>query len=143
TVNCGSMSASSSRATTTTARPEQVTSASGARQAAPAFSSPAPKTFCADKVTHKETATTTLTSLLQEDVFEPDALRAMSTPLAEASRTLQLDGDHRAREVIAVRIVELAQRGERDAEQLRDRVLLKAGETPSVVPADPIRQNVV
>ncbi len=42
--SCGSTSASSSRATTTTVRPERATSASGARPAAPASSSPAPKT---------------------------------------------------------------------------------------------------
>jgi CRP-like cAMP-binding protein len=50
----------------------------------------------------------------------------MSTALEEVSRTLQLDGDQRAREVIAVRIIELARRGERDPERLRDRVLQEA-----------------
>src|SRR5438067_2249304 len=48
TVSCGSMSASSFRATTTTVRRERATSASGARPAAPVFSSPVPKTFCAE-----------------------------------------------------------------------------------------------
>jgi anti-sigma factor ChrR (cupin superfamily) len=44
----GSTRASSSRATTTTVRLERATSASGARPAAPVFSSPAPRMFCAD-----------------------------------------------------------------------------------------------
>jgi hypothetical protein len=48
TVNCGSTSVSSSRATTTTARLERATSTSGVRQAAPVFSSPAPKIPFAD-----------------------------------------------------------------------------------------------
>ena len=43
TASCGSTSASSSPATTTTLRPERATNSSGARQAAPAFSSPAPR----------------------------------------------------------------------------------------------------
>src|ERR1051325_9560570 len=47
-VSCGSTSASSSRGTTTTVRLGRATSASGARPAAPVFSSPAPKTFCVD-----------------------------------------------------------------------------------------------
>ena len=50
----------------------------------------------------------------QDDAFDPDALRAMSIALEEVCRTLQVDGDQRAREVMAVRIVELARRGERD-----------------------------
>ena len=42
-VSCGSTTASFSRATTTTVRLERATSGSGARRAAPVFSSPAPK----------------------------------------------------------------------------------------------------
>jgi hypothetical protein len=80
---------------------------------------------------------TTIIPFLQEDAFDPDALRAMSTALEEVSRTFQLDGDQRAREIIAVRIIELARRGERDPERLRDRVLREAGATPSVVDAAP------
>ena len=41
---------SSSTACPTTVRPERATSGCGARRAAPVFSSPAPKTFCADHV---------------------------------------------------------------------------------------------
>jgi hypothetical protein len=35
----------------------------------------------------------------QDDAFDPDALRAMSIALEEVCRTLQVDGDQRAREV--------------------------------------------
>jgi hypothetical protein len=48
---------------------------------------------------------------------------------------LKVDHDQGAREVMAVRIIELARRGERDPERLRDRVLREAGATPSVVDA--------
>jgi len=65
----------------------------------------------------------------QDDAFDPDALRAMSIALEEVCRTLQVDGDQRAREVMAVRIVELARRGERDPQRLSDRVLREAGTT--------------
>ncbi len=65
----------------------------------------------------------------QDDAFDPDALRAMSIALEEVCRTLQVDGDQRAREVMAVRIVELARRGERDPQRLSDRVLREAGMT--------------
>src|ERR1700746_1889813 len=46
TASCGSTNASSSLATTTMVRPEPKTTASGARPAAPAFSSRALRTFC-------------------------------------------------------------------------------------------------
>jgi ribosomal protein S12 methylthiotransferase accessory factor YcaO len=79
-----------------------------------------------------------ITPLLQGSAFDPDALRAMSIALEEVCQTLQVDGDQRAREVMAVRIVELARHGERDPKRLRDRVLREAGATPSVVPPDPV-----
>jgi hypothetical protein len=76
-----------------------------------------------------------------DDVFDPDALRMMSTALEEVCRKLQVNGDQRAREVIAARIIDLARRGERDPECLIDRVLREAGAAHSVLPpaAGPIR----
>ena len=76
----------------------------------------------------------TIIPFLQDDAFDPDALRAMSTALEEVCRKLQVNGDQRAREAMAVRIIELARRGERDPERLSDRVLREAGATPSVLP---------
>jgi hypothetical protein len=64
---------------------------------------------------------------LQDDAFDPDALRGMSTALEEVCRKLRVNGDQRARETIAVRIIELARRGERDPERLSDRLLREAG----------------
>ena len=57
---------------------------------------------------------------------------------AEVCRMLKVDHDQGAREVMAVRIIELARRGERDPKRLRDRVLQEASATPSVVDAAPV-----
>jgi hypothetical protein len=72
---------------------------------------------------------TKIIPFLQDDAFGPDALRAMSTALEEVCRTLKVENDQGAREVMAIRIIELARRGERDPERLRDRVLREAGAT--------------
>ena len=74
---------------------------------------------------------------LQREAFGPDALRAMSTALEGACRKLKIDHDQGAREQVAVRIIELARRGECDPERLRDRVLWEAGATPSVIDGVP------
>lgn len=76
-----------------------------------------------------ETAVATITPMSRDDAFDPDALRAMSTALDEVCRMLKVDHDQRAREVMAVRIIQLAQSGERDPQRLRDRVLREAGAT--------------
>jgi hypothetical protein len=70
----------------------------------------------------------TVIPFLQDDaVFDPDVLRAMSAALEDVCRTLLVNGDQSARETVAVRIIELARRGERDPERLRDRVLREVG----------------
>lgn len=74
---------------------------------------------------------------LQNDVFGPDAVQAMSTALEDVCRTLKIDGDQEAREAMAVRIIELARCGESDPERLRDRVLREAGAASSVFVAMP------
>ena len=52
----------------------------------------------------------------------------MSTAFDEACRALKLpDGAKRERETVAVRIIELARRGERNSERLCERVLREAG----------------
>lgn len=63
-----------------------------------------------------------------EPVFDPEALGAMSTALDRACDALQLpENAARERETVAVRIVELARRGERDAKRLCERILHEAG----------------
>jgi hypothetical protein len=66
--------------------------------------------------------------LKDQSVFEPEATRAMSIAFDDACRVLKLSDDAtREREVIAVRIIELARRGERDPARLCERVLREAG----------------
>jgi hypothetical protein len=78
---------------------------------------------------------TKMMPFFQDDAFGPDALRAMSTALEEVCRMLKVDRDQGAREVMAVRIIELARRGQCDTKRLCDRVLREAGATLSVVDA--------
>jgi len=62
-------------------------------------------------------------------VFEPEATQAMSVAFEGVCQFLNLaDEANREREIVAVRIVELARQGERDPVRLHDRVLREAGE---------------
>jgi hypothetical protein len=62
----------------------------------------------------------------RERAFGPDEITAMSMALNDVCKELQISGDSTARETIAIRIVELARRGERSPTKLRDRLLLEA-----------------
>jgi hypothetical protein len=69
--------------------------------------------------------------LRNEGVFEPEATQAMSVAFEEACRALNLPDDAaREREAVAMRIIELARRGERDPAKLSGRVLRDAGASP-------------
>lgn len=74
-----------------------------------------------------------------KNAFDPETVAAMATALDQVCAALRINGDATAREVIATRIIELARRGESDAEKLRDRVLSEAnGEsTPLAVYSTP------
>ena len=64
-----------------------------------------------------------------ECAFDPKDVSAMSTAFDEVCRALALPADAAtAREVIAVRIIELAKCGERRSTLLRDQVLREAEE---------------
>jgi hypothetical protein len=68
----------------------------------------------------------TSVEFMREDAaFNPQDIRAMSMALDDVCKTLSIDR-HRDRKVIAIRIVELAQRGERSPTKLRDRLLAEA-----------------
>jgi hypothetical protein len=59
-----------------------------------------------------------------QPVFEPEAITAMTTAFEETLRTLGLvDRTGLATEIVAKKIIELAQRGERDPIRLRDRAV--------------------
>jgi hypothetical protein len=61
--------------------------------------------------------------LSEQSVFEPEATNAMTEAFVEVWQDLKLNGETGVREAIAVRIIELAQLGERDPERIRERVL--------------------
>jgi hypothetical protein len=71
---------------------------------------------------------TILPFLRGRSAFDPEAVTAMSAALDQACLALKLpESAARERETVAVRIVELARRGERDAARLCERVLHEAG----------------
>ena len=61
-----------------------------------------------------------------EASFDPDDITAMSSALDDVCKELKLGADTTARETVAVRIIELARRGERSRTKLRDCVLAEA-----------------
>jgi hypothetical protein len=68
----------------------------------------------------------TLLSNASTPAFDPETTAAMAMALDQVCDALKIDGDKAAREAIAMRIIELARRGERDVTKLRDRVLKEA-----------------
>lgn len=63
----------------------------------------------------------------QDNAFDPKDIAAMSMALDDVCKSLNLIDNGTAREVMAVRIIELAKGGERSPTRLRDRVLQEAG----------------
>jgi hypothetical protein len=61
-----------------------------------------------------------------QSAFAPEPVQAMSVAFDEVCQALRLNDDDTARETIATRIIDLARRGEHDANRLRDRVLHEA-----------------
>jgi hypothetical protein len=61
-----------------------------------------------------------------QSAFEPEATHAMSVAFDAVCQALKVGGNARAKEAIAVRIIELARCGERDPERIRDRLIREA-----------------
>jgi hypothetical protein len=60
-----------------------------------------------------------------QTVFDPEVITVMTTAFEETLRTLGLvDHTGLATEIVAKKIIELAQQGERDPIRLRDRAVL-------------------
>ncbi len=70
--------------------------------------------------------------LRESAVFEPQEIEAMSGVLDDVCKKLAPSGDASAREVFAMRIIDLARRGERDPVKLRARVLAEANSGQSL-----------
>ena len=64
--------------------------------------------------------------LNNEGVYSPVDIRTMSMALDDVCKVLRLDGHAAAKEAVAIRIIELARRGERSPTKLRDHVLAEA-----------------
>jgi hypothetical protein len=64
--------------------------------------------------------------LNSDGVFSPVDIRTMSMALDDVCKALRLDGHAAGKEAVAIRIIELARRGERSPTKLRDRVLAEA-----------------
>jgi hypothetical protein len=64
--------------------------------------------------------------LSDKAAFNPDDIRMVSQVLDEVCNALKLNADATAREVVAIRIIELTGRGEHSAIKLRDRLLAEA-----------------
>jgi hypothetical protein len=61
-----------------------------------------------------------------ESAFDPEDIKAMSTALEDVCNALKLNGNAKAKEIVAIRIIELARQGERSSIKLRDRLLQEA-----------------
>lgn len=68
----------------------------------------------------------TILPFVKDGVFNPQDITAMSMALDDVCKILNLPDDNSAREVIAIRIVDLARAGERSPARLRDRILHEA-----------------
>jgi hypothetical protein len=77
-----------------------------------------------------------ISQFLKDGVFEPDDIKAMSMAFEDVCKALDLR-EPVSREVMAVRIIELARQGERRPTVLRDRVLHEASVAGSIVREDP------
>ena len=65
---------------------------------------------------------------LEGGVFDPEDIQTMSMALEEVCRVLRIGaGAAREREVVAIRIIELARRGELEYRRLVERALKEAG----------------
>ena len=74
--------------------------------------------------------------LFQNKAFEPEAIAVMTRAYSDVCRTLGVeDNDGSATNAVAQKVIEFAQRGERDPVRLRDYVLeaLRNGPTDGTV----------
>jgi hypothetical protein len=69
---------------------------------------------------------TTITPFLKSEPFDQCDIDAMSMALNDVCNALEINGDATLREIVAIRIIELTRRGERNSTKLRDRLLDEA-----------------
>jgi hypothetical protein len=69
---------------------------------------------------------TAIIPFLQDGAFGPDDIKMMSRALDDVCNELGLDDNPAAKEIVAVRIIELARCGERSPIKLRNQVPIEA-----------------
>ena len=74
----------------------------------------------------------TILPFVKDGVFDQKDITTMSMALDDVCKILNLRDGSSAREVIAIRIIDLARAGERNPTRLRDRVLHEANLAPHV-----------
>jgi hypothetical protein len=78
---------------------------------------------------------------LNNEAFEPQDIKAMSTALDDVCRVLKVR-DASSQQVFATRIIDLARRGERSPMRLRDRLLQEARQASVLdLPANDLRSR--
>lgn len=76
---------------------------------------------------------TAIVPFLKDQAFDHNDIEAMSLALNEVCQALRVGKDIKARETIAVRIIMLAQRGQRDPVKLCDQLIAEAnGGSPRI-----------
>jgi hypothetical protein len=68
----------------------------------------------------------TILPFVKDGVFDQKDITAMSMALDDVCKLLNLRDDNSAKEVMAIRIIDLAKAGERSPTRLRDRILHEA-----------------
>jgi hypothetical protein len=68
----------------------------------------------------------TILPFVKDGVFDDKDITAMSMALDDVCKMLNLRDDNSAREVMAIRVIDLARAGERSPARLRDRILHEA-----------------
>lgn len=61
--------------------------------------------------------------LFKNKAFEPETISVMTSAYAEVCRTLGVNDRDHAADVVAKKVIEFAQRGERNPDRLREHVL--------------------
>ena len=75
----------------------------------------------------------------EDSAFGPETTASMAAALEDVCRALKVGGNKQDREVLAIRIIDLARGGERDRNRLRKRVLMEARRACELLEPAPIQ----
>ena len=78
-----------------------------------------------------------------DGAFDPETIASMAAAREGVCRALKVDGNKQEREVVAIRIIDLARDGEHDRDRLRKRVLLEASRAGDLLEPVPIQWALV